>query len=364
MPPSCKVVVTGGGGFLGRYLCQTLLRRKCINGRPIESIGILDAGADTHMECDTEVQVFPNGPTGDPHNSSVKLERYRGDITDKKLVGEILRPRVPGQEVAVFHLASIMSGQGESDFDKCLTVNLDGTRNLLEESRGLYLKGESGGQPVRFIFPSSFAAFGPIREVDDETKLAPQSTYGTTKALAELLVNDFTRKGYVDGRTGRLPTVIVRPGNVNGAATGCFSGIVREILMGNEFVIPIPPRQTHPVISTWRTIKCLLALAELPSAALGADRAVNLPALQTSIDELLFHTRQIAQGRGIPLGGVTMEVDPWTSRIVGAMPQIMHSSRARQLGLPQDTSVEEIVESYVDSHLGDEMSSEYPLLAT
>lgn len=174
--------------------------------------------------------------------------------------------------MAVFHLASIMSGQGEADFDKCLSVNLDGTKNLLEASRALLTQGHSGGAPVRFVFPSSFAAFGPALEVDDDTRLAPQSTYGTTKALAELLITDFTRKGYVDGRTGRLPTVIVRPGSGNGAATGCFSAVVRELLMGNDYAIPVAPNQLHPVISTRRTIKGLLALAELPSEALGHDR--------------------------------------------------------------------------------------------
>lgn len=165
-----------------------------------------------------------------------------------------------------------MSGQGEADFDKCLSVNLDGTKNLLEASRALLTQGHSGGAPVRFVFPSSFAAFGPALEVDDDTRLAPQSTYGTTKALAELLITDFTRKGYVDGRTGRLPTVIVRPGSGNGAATGCFSAVVRELLMGNDYAIPVAPNQLHPVISTRRTIKGLLALAELPSEALGHDR--------------------------------------------------------------------------------------------
>lgn len=169
-----------------------------------------------------------------------------------------------------------MSGQGEADFDKCLSVNLDGTKNLLEASRALLQQGHSGGAPVRFVFPSSFAAFGPAVEVDDDTRLAPQSTYGTTKAIAEMLINDFTRKGWVDGRTGRLPTVVVRPGSANGAATGCFSGVVRELLMGNNFEIPVSPSQRHPVISTRRTIKGLLALAELAPEALGHDRCVGL----------------------------------------------------------------------------------------
>lgn len=165
-----------------------------------------------------------------------------------------------------------MSGEGEANFDRCLRVNVDGTRNLLEASRALLQEGESGGAPVRLIFPSSLAAFGPTQEVDDDTRLAPQSTYGTTKAVAEMLINDFTRKGWVDGRTGRLPTVIVRPGSANGAATGCFSAVVRELLMGNSYAIPFAPKQRHPVISTRRTVKGLLALAELPSEAFGHDR--------------------------------------------------------------------------------------------
>lgn len=354
-----RVVITGGDGFLGRCLAQTLLRRKRLNGQALESIAILDAGADTVVSCDTQVQVFPHGQTqGSP---SIKVERHRGDITDKQLVHDVLRPPRAECGVTVFHLASIMSGQGEADFDKCLNVNLDGTRNLLDASRALHAQGHSGGAPVRFVFPSSFAAFGPTREVDDDTKRAPTSTFGTTKAIAELLVNDFTRKGWIDGRTGRLPTVIVRPGNMNGAATGCFSAIVREVLMGNDYTIPLDPRQTHPVISTKRVIKGLVALAEVESGLLGHERAVNLPAVQTTMEELLFHTKQIAQGRGIPIGEVTTSVDDWTSNIVGSMPQVMHASRARRLGLPADSSVEEIIDAYVGDYLDDE--STYPLYA-
>eukprot|EP00624_Nannochloropsis_granulata_P002434 evm.model.NODE_2219_length_28325_cov_37.384148.8 len=409
--PTIKVVVTGGGGFLGRYLCQTLLRRKRLNGRALESIAILDdILGDTHVPCDTKVQVFPNGPTNGA-SSNIRLESYRGDITDRKLVQEVLSPRPGSGGVVVFHLASIMSGQGETQFDKCLSVNLgtsasihflghgvvmaffilavmglsrthllffppslpppflsaystlDGTRNLLEEARALHAQGYAGGEPVRFIFPSSIAAFGPATEVSDETKRAPQSTYGTTKVMAELLINDFTRKGWIDGRTGRLPTVIVRPGNVNGAATGCFSAVVREVLMGHDYVIPIDPRQSHPVISARRTVKGLLALAEVESEKLGFDRSVNLPALQTTMDELLFHTRQIAQGRGIPIGEVGVNVDPWVSGIVGGMPQIMHSPRANALGLPRDGSVEAVIEEYVDEFLDDEMKDDYPLFS-
>lgn len=214
---------------------------------------------------------------------------------------------------------------------------------------------------MRFVFPSSFAAFGPTTEVSDDTKRAPQSTYGMTKVMAELLINDFTRKCWIDGRTGRLPTVIVRPGNVNGAATGCFSAVVREVLMGHDYEIPVEPRQTHPVISTRRTIKGLLALAEVESEKLGFERSVNLPALQTTMEELLFHTRQIAQGRGIPMGEVSVKVDPWVSGIVRSMPQVMHSPRARALGLPRDASVEAVIDEYVDEFLDDEMKDDYPL---
>jgi len=222
------------------------------------------------------VQVWqPDRQDSSVEKGGVQLQHFRGDITDKALVAEALQPRVPGQQICLVHLASIMSGQGEANFDKCLTVNLDGTRNLLEASRALLQQGQSGGAPVRFVFPSSFAAFGPALEVDDDTRLAPQSTYGMTKAMAEMLVNDFTRKGWVDGRTGRLPTVIVRPGSANGAATGCFSAVVRELLMGHDYTVPVAPRQRHPVISMRRTIKGLLALADLPSDALGHDRCVR-----------------------------------------------------------------------------------------
>jgi nucleoside-diphosphate-sugar epimerase len=121
--PSVKVLVTGGGGFLGRYLCQTLLRRKRLNGRALDSIAILDTGADTHVPCDTKVQVFPHGPTNQA-SSAIRVENYRGDITDRKLVEKAMQPGSEGGHVTIFHLASVMSGEGEEEFDKCVAVNL------------------------------------------------------------------------------------------------------------------------------------------------------------------------------------------------------------------------------------------------
>lgn len=136
--------------------------------------------------------MWPNAPLP-PHK--IELEKHTGDICDRSLVSEVIRPKEAGQQVVVFHLASIMSAQGEKHFDKCLRVNVDGTRSLMDACRDLVTKDKAVESPVRFIFPSSIAAFGPQPEVDDNSRLLPTSTYGTTKAIVELMVNDYTRKG-------------------------------------------------------------------------------------------------------------------------------------------------------------------------
>ncbi len=304
-----RVVVTGGRGFLGRALARRLEERGRLCGQPVEEV--------------------------------VPFDLPDGDVADRELVVATLA-RGCG---VVFHLASIVSGEGERDFDGALRVNLDGTRNVLEACRSL-------GTRPRLVYASSVAVFGGAavaRPVSDETKQTPQTTYGTTKAIAELLVADYARKRLVDGRSARLPTVIVRPGAPNAAASSFASAVFREPLAGLDYELPVPLETTHPVIGARTAVDCLVALAEVDGDALGADRAVNLPSLSVTVGEMVESLRRVAAER--PLGAITVRPDPAIEAIVRTWPTATEFRRALELGLPRDASLDEIVRAYVEDEV-------------
>ena len=207
------------------------------------------------------------------------MELVLGDIADP----DLMRTVIDRGDVSVFHLASMVSAECELDFDRALRVNIDGAHAVLEGCRA------TGAAP-RLVFASSIAAFGGLEATDvagDDRKLTPETTYGTTKAVCELLVNEYTRKGFVDGRSARLPTVVIRPGKPNGAASSWVSGILREPMNGVESVLPVDPGTRVP-LSGYRTIvDNLVRLHEVDGAALGPDRALNLPALNVTAQEMI-----------------------------------------------------------------------------
>src|SRR4051812_40175916 len=252
-----KVVITGGGGFLGSQLCEKLLERGVVAGSSggaaeIDEIILLDA-------------VF-HRPEGDPRVQQVKM-----DISDREAVFVAIGNR---EDTSIFHLASMVSGECEERFDDAMRVNLDGGRNIFEAARAL------PGKP-RVVFASSIACYGgeDMPEINtDATKHTPQTTYGVTKAICELLVNDHSRKGHFDGRSARLPTVIIRPGKPNAAASSWASGMFREPLNGEPCQLPIHRDQSHPMTGYRTVIDSLIALHEVPAEKLGQDRAFVLPA--------------------------------------------------------------------------------------
>lgn len=206
---------------------------------------------------------------------------------------------------------------------------------------------------VRFLFTSSIASVGPVHTVTDSSRPKPQSTYGITKAMAELLVSDYHRKGFLDGRIIRIPTIIVRPGQANAAGTSAYSSLVREIMKGNDFNIPIDKEHIHPVCSVNHAVSSILQLLEVDSEAIGSDRIVNLPGISVSLEEILFHTEQIGEALGIPLGRVEEKLDPLLDRTVKAMPSYVKLSKHRidELGLKmykQDMTIENILQQYID----------------
>ncbi len=327
-----KLLITGGAGFLGQRLAMECLQRNCLNlaRQPtpaIEKIVLADVAEP------------PFWHAGLRENN--KIETRFGDIADQNWVNSLFDQNYD----AVFHLASIVSGHGEQDFDLALKVNLDGTRYLFE-----CIRAQSNLPTV--VFTSSVAAFGGDNMPDvvaDNSKLTPMTTYGVTKAIGELLINDYSRKGFFDGRSARLPTVIVRPGKPNLAASSFVSGLFREPLAGVDCVIPVDPKQMMPVLGYRSIVNGLIHLAELPAAELGIDRAIGLPAINASIQQMMDALKSVAGNRH--LGQHILKHDPVIDSIVKGWPTQVNNERALSLSLPLDNSLEEIVQHYIDDYI-------------
>jgi len=318
-----KVVVTGAGGFLGSRLVRRLLKDGGLAGRPVERIVALD--------------VEPPQLPADP-----RLDVVAGNVAERAVV----EPLLAGADV-VFHLAAVVSAAAEADFDLGMRVNLDGTRNLLECLRRL-------GQVPRLVFASSVAVYGgPLPDpVRDDTHLTPQTSYGTQKAIGELLVADCSRKGFVDGLSLRLPTIVVRPGRPNRAASAFASSIIREPLDGREAVCPVPEDTAIYVLSPRRVIDAFVRAAELPASVLPAGRAFVLPGLTVTVREMLEALRRV--GGDVALRRVRFEPDPAITRIVQGWPARFEANIARGLGFEADRDFEAIVRAFVEDERGGE----------
>ncbi len=322
-----NVLITGGGGFLGSQLCLKLLELGKITGasgslEPVEEITLLDA-------------VF-NNPFEHP-----QVRRVAGDISEREVVQSAVGS---GRGTSIFHLASMVSGECELRFDDALRVNLDGGRNVFEAARSL-------GGPARLVFASSIACFGGEamqNPNNDRTKLTPQTTYGMTKVIGELMVNDYSRKGFFDGRSVRLPTVIVRPGKPNAAASGWASGMFREPLRGESCLLPVRRSQRHPMTGYRTAVESMIALHEVPTTKLGDDRAVGLPAHCVSPDDAHAVLAAISKERGLAVGLIEDAFDPRIQSIVDNWPVAVDGTRAEKLGLPRPPSLKGIIEQYME----------------
>ena len=322
-----KVIITGGGGFLGSQLCQKLLRRGELTGpsgtpEKIREIVLLDAAF--------------HRPADDP-----RVRQIKGDISDRATVFAAI-----GSEAAtaIFHLASMVSGECEERFDDALRVNLDGGRNVFEAARA------AAGRP-RVIFASSIACYGGEAMQDpntDRTKLTPRTTYGMTKAICELLINDYSRKGFFDGRSARLPTVIVRPGKPNAAASSWASGMFREPLNGETCALPVRRDQCHPMTAYRTVIDSLIALHEVPENKLADDRGYVLPAHRVTPNLAEAVVREVAAERGIKAGAIADAFDARIQGIVSNWPVSVDGARAIALGLPQPPPLKTIIAQYLE----------------
>ena len=322
-----KVIITGGGGFLGSQLCQKILEHGTLTGpscaaEKITEVVLLDA--------------FFREPAKNP-----RVRQITGDISNRDTVFFAV-----GSDAAtsIFHLASMVSGECEERFDDALRVNLDGGRNVFEAARKL------PGRP-RVVFASSIACFGGEAMQDpnsDRTKLTPQTTYGITKAMCELMVNDHSRKGHFDGRSVRLPTVIVRPGKPNAAASSWASGMFREPLAGEPCLLPVRREQCHPMTGYRTVIESFIALHEVPAERLRDDRAIGLPAHRVTPQLAESVLREIATERGLKLGPITDAFDARIQGIVDNWPVAVDGTRAIALGLPQPPPLMQIVAQYLE----------------
>jgi nucleoside-diphosphate-sugar epimerase len=278
-------------------------------------------------------------PISDP-----RVKTIQGDIGDR----DVVYSAVGSHADVIFHLASMVSGECEERYDDALRVNLDGGRYVFEAARA------AAGRP-RVVFASSVACYGGIdmtQMMSDTTKQLPQTTYGITKAMCEMLVNDHTRKGHFDGRTVRLPTVIIRPGRPNAAASSWASGMFREPLNGEPCLLPIRRDQPHPMTSYRTVIESFIAFAEVNESKLGRDRAYVLPAHRVTPEIAERVITQVAAAREIKLGPMVDAFDARIQSIVDNWPQQVDGSRAEALGLPQPPPLAAIVEQYVEDFLG------------
>lgn len=321
-----RILITGGTGFLGRKLAAALLR----DGR---------VEVDDHAHEVTAITLFDAFPgEGVPDDPRVRV--VTGDIADP---GD-LAPLAADADL-VWHLAAIVSANAEADFDRGLRINLDGTRMLLEALR------ETGRAP-RLVFASSLAVYGGEMPdpIVDGTHLTPQTSYGTQKAIGELLVADYARKGFVDGRALRLPTIMVRPGKPNKAASTFVSSIVREPLAGAEAACPVDAATAMFVLSPRRCVEALLHAMRLPEAAWGMTRTVQLPGITVSVEGTVEALRRIA-GPEVA-ARVVMRPDPAIARIVAGWAARAETPRGLAMGFTADADVDELIRTHIEDELG------------
>jgi len=317
-----RIVITGGAGFLGTRLARKLLERGSLvdaagTSRPLRELVLLDM---TAAAVDDR-----------------RVTAVAGDLADPAVIERV----VTADTDSIFHLAAVVSGQAEAEFDTGMRVNLDATRALLERCRKL-------SKPPKFVFTSSLAVFGGKLPdpVPDDAPLTPQTSYGTQKAIGELLVYDMTRKGFIDGRSLRLPTVTVRPGKPNKAASSFASGIIREPLSGIDAVCPVPPQTEIWITSPRQVIDNLIVGHDVAAAKFPGDtRSVNVPGLRISVAAMVDALRRVA---GDPVAArVEWRVDPAIDRIVRTWPPNFAPRLGPALGMAADTNFDDIVRAYM-----------------
>jgi nucleoside-diphosphate-sugar epimerase len=321
-----RILVLGAAGMLGGKLVERLTRDGRLGSERISQLTLVDrVGAE---------------PPADP---GFAVESTGADLTEPGVAAEI----VAGRPDVIFHLAAVVSGEAEEDLEKGYRVNLDATRMLLDAIRD----ADRSYRP-RLVFSSSIAVFGPPFPdvIGDSWSPTPATSYGTQKAMIELLLSDYARRGFVDGIAIRLPTICVRPGTPNRAASGFFSSIIREPLNGQDAVLPVSPDVRHWFASPRAAIGFLLHAATLDGARLGDRRVLTMPGVSATVAEELEALRRVAGDDAVRR--VHHEPDAAIARIVAGWPRAFDARRARALGFSAEADFDEIVRVYVEDELG------------
>ncbi|MGU3495357.1 D-erythronate dehydrogenase [Xanthobacteraceae bacterium A53D] len=320
-----RILVIGGAGMIGRKLIERLARDGRLGGTPISALTAHDVVAPARMEAPFPIETR---------------------VSDLSVPGEA-EALIADRPDVIFHLAAIVSGEAEADFEKGYRINLDGTRYLFDAVRAME------GYVPRLVFTSSLAVFGapyPETPIEDDFFLTPLTSYGTQKAICELLLADYSRRGFFDGIGIRLPTICVRPGKPNKAASGFFSGIIREPLAGQEAILPVSDDVVHWHASPRAAVGFLVHAATLDTAPLGARRSLSMPGTAASVGQQIEALRKVAGDK--VAARIRREPDPVVAKIVNGWPRTFNPARATALGFRAETSFEEIIRIHIEEDRG------------
>ncbi|MDB5655941.1 MAG: NAD-dependent epimerase [Tardiphaga sp.] len=321
------ILILGAAGMVGRKLTERLLRDGQFGGKEITRMTLQDVVAPAK-----------------PADAALPISIVTSDFADPGTAAPLLvhRPDV------IFHLAAIVSGEAEVEFDKGYRINLDGTRFLIDAIRGI-----GGGYKPRLVFTSSIAVFGaPFPDkIGDEFFHTPLTSYGTQKSICEMLIADYTRKGFLDGIGIRLPTICVRPGTPNKAASGFFSNIIREPLAGHEAVLPVSDDVRHWHASPRSAVGFLLHAGTMDLTALGARRNLSMPGMSVTVGEQIAALQRVA-GKGV-VARIKRQADPVISGIVSGWPRDFVTDRALGLGFSTaEKTFDDIIRIHIEDELG------------
>ncbi|MBY8976162.1 NAD-dependent epimerase/dehydratase family protein [Rhodobacteraceae bacterium NNCM2] len=317
-----RVLIIGGGGFLGQKIARSLAATGTLRGKAITQLGLADL-------------VMPAGV-----DAPFPVTAAQVDITDAAQTSALIGQ---GWDV-IFHLAAILSGQSESEFDLGMRVNLDGSRNVFSAARAL------GTCPI-VVFSSTLAVYGGEMPdpIEDWFMTNPQNSYGAAKAIGELLLTDMSRKGFIDGRGPRLPTISIRPGKPNAAASSFMSSIFREPLQGKEAQCPVGPDYMHYYLSPKRCVENLIHAAEIDGAALGMNRCFVLPGRTHRLGDMVESMRKIAGDA--PCNLINWERDPQIEAIVLKWVAHLNPAKAVSLGFKNDESFEDNLRFFLEDDI-------------
>ncbi|MGA9283028.1 MAG: D-erythronate dehydrogenase [Pseudolabrys sp.] len=323
------VLITGAAGMIGRKLSARLVKDGQLNGQKIDRLTLIDV-------------VAPEKPTG----FGGPAELSASDLSSPGTVAKA----IVGKPDVIFHLAGVVSGEAETDFDKGYRVNLDGTRALLEEVR-------AAGYKPKVVFTSSIAVYGaPFpASIADEFQLTPLTSYGTQKAICELLLADYDRRGILEGVGIRLPTICVRPGKPNNAASGFFSGIIREPLAGQEALLPVSESVRHTHASPRSAVGFLIHAAGLTREQLGPRINLAMPGVSCTVGEQIDALRRVAGDK--VAARIRRHPDELVQRIVSGWAERLDAKRARDLGFKAEANFDDIVRAHIEDELGGKIAN-------